>query len=350
MSPPPRPGRRPRPIIRRTALTPAQRLEVREALAMLDGTGLTLREAVRRGLSGMAAVERLEVRQVVERFMLDLVRRHPRGTTLRWYENKLAPLVAAHGDRVLDTLTRADLLALAEEAPVGASTRASYHRAARVLWRWALRQEPPLAGADITLGLPTSAPAPTTTPEILAVDDVARILAAAGVDHRPALALMFFAGVRPQEIWGQDKPPLLWRHVIVEEQLVRVPAEISKTSARVLEGLPPAVWAWLPARSPDPDRPVSRVSSQHLIRLAQLAGGFRERTASGKRTRLLRPWPYDAPRHAFASYALALTGDAGRVAHWMGHEGAPRLVYTRYAATTTRAQALRYFGLRPGQA
>lgn len=330
----------------RWALSPDNKVDAREALRLLDGTGLTLTDAARRAVAGRLAVNRVTFSHAADRFTLELVKKKSRGATVRWYENKLAPMLLAFGDQMMDSISRADILATGAAQQVTDGTRASYYRAVRAVWRWAKTQEPPMVGADITEGLPTSAGGETERPtEILTVEDTAAIMAGAG-EHRSALALMLFAGLRPQELWGQDKPPLGWRHVITAERMIRVPGEIAKTrKPRILEGLPPTVWQWLTPRAAE--QPISNSSSQWLIRVAQLAGGFSVKQDG--QHRVVRPWPHDATRHTFATYALALTGDPGRVALWLGHEGNPRMLYTHYRGLATRAQALRYFALVPAE-
>lgn len=329
---------------KRWALPPELKVDAREAARILDGTGLTLADAARRAVAGRLALHRVTFAQVADRFLLELVRRKSRGATVRWYENKLAPMLLALGDRMMDAITRADLIEAAQAQAVMDATRASYYRAVRAVWRWAKNQEPPMVGADITEGLPTSVSRDhEQVTGILTVKDTAAIFAGAG-EHRSALALMLYAGLRPQELWGIDKPPLLWKHVNPTEHIIRVPAEVAKTrKPRLLEGLPPAVWRWLEPRAPD--QPVGTASSQWLIRVAQMAAGFAVKQAG--QHRVLRPWPHDATRHSFATYALALTGDPGRVSLWLGHEGNPRMLYTHYRGLASKTEAEKYFALRP---
>ena len=201
-----------------------------------------------------------------------------------------------------------------------------------------------MVGADITEGLPTTPRrADDKVTGILSVADTLAILQGTG-RHRSALALMLFAGLRPQELWGIDKPALLWRHIDPVEHIIRVPAEVAKTrKPRILEGMPPTVWTWLTPGAPE--SPVSQISSQALIRAAQIAGGFARKKHHQRE--VLRPWPHDATRHTFATYALALTGDPGRVSLWLGHEGNPRMLYTHYRGLATKAEAEKYFALRP---
>ena len=311
---------------------------------MLDGSGLSLVDVAKRALAGRSALDRKTLATAADLFLLELVRNKARPSSVRWYENKLSALLAALGNLYLDDITRADILACVQAQGVSEATQASYCRAIRAVWRWALRQEPAMVALDVTEGLPTSTRhRENVSPGILTVADAARIMA--GADRfRSALALLLFAGIRPQEIWGVDKPPLLWRHILPEEKLIRVPAEVAKTrKPRLIEGLPPTVWVWL---QPGPaDQPVCHASSQWLIRSAQLAGGFSRK--EGGQHCVLRPWPHDATRHSFATYALALTGDPGRVSLWLGHEGNPRMLYTHYRGLATKAEAERYFAIRP---
>ncbi len=55
----------------------------------------------------------------------------------------------------------------------------------------------------------------------------------------------------------------------------------------------------------------------------------------------------DALRHTFASYAVALTSDPGRVAIWLGHEGNPTMLHRHYRGIATEADARRFFALMP---
>lgn len=329
---------------RRFSLTPAQKVDAREALRLLDGSGLTLTAVARRAIEGRLAMQRVDLTTAADRFMLKVVRSLARGATVRWYENKLSPFLEELGARMMDDLTKADLLAVVEKLDVTEATKASYYRAIRAVWRWALAHEPPLAGADITAGLrSTGRRDGAKPPGILPVADVAKILAGAG-EFRSALALMFFAGLRPQELWGMDKPPLLWKHILMDERIIRVTGEIAKTRRpRLLEGLPETVWHWLAPRGPEDQ--VTNSASQWVIRVAQKAAGY-SRSVKGQHC-VVRPWPHDATRHSFATYALALTSDPGKVALWLGHEGNPRMLYTHYRGLATKAEAEKYFALRP---
>ena len=153
-------------------------------------------------------------------------------------------------------------------------------------------------------------------------------------EWRAALALMLFAGLRVEEVAGEGKPAMTWREVDVVGKVIRVPGECAKVAgqARLLQGLPEAVWAWLGKGGRDGQR-ICPGQSLNAVRWAQ--------------ARLERPWPRNALRHTFATYAVALTGEPDRVAGWLGHESGARLLNAHYAGLARKAEAVEFFALRP---
>jgi hypothetical protein len=125
------------------AMDAAQKADARTALSLLEGTGLSLTEAAKRAIEKMRGVERVTVSVCADAFVRNLLRENARPLTVTWYENKLGRLTEEFGDREMDSVSRSDLRRWLDEQTVSESTRASYARAARALWRWAIAQEPP---------------------------------------------------------------------------------------------------------------------------------------------------------------------------------------------------------------
>lgn len=256
-----------------------------------------------------------------------------RAWTVQWFESRLRALTEAFGDREMDAVSRADFRGWVAAMEVSEGTRAGYVRAARALWRWAAAQEPPMAGASPTEGMASTAERTARTVGFLSVAEARAVMEHAG-EWRAALALMLFAGLRVEEVAGAGKPRLSWRCVDVVGKSIRVPAECAKTGrARLIEGLPDAVWAWLGA-----------------------PGGDAEAVCPGKAAsavvwakRWVERWPVNGLRHTFATHALALTGEPDRVAGWLGHEEGSRLLRAHYAGLARRAEGEAYFALRPGK-
>jgi integrase len=188
-------------------------------------------------------------------------------------------------------------------------------------------------GTDVTLGLLPRKVRSESTIHFLPTAECEKILAGAG-RYQSAIALSLFAGLRPEEIAGKGKPWLCWEHVQRKERIVHIPAEISKTRrARNLEKLPPAFWVWIESGNGEIAPGRSRQITEHC---AKLAGYGKD-----------RPWPHDALRHTFATYAVAATMDPGRVSLWMGHEGNPTTLFRHYRGITTETEAKKFWALRP---
>jgi integrase len=317
-------------------LTPEERNAAREAFRILRGSGISIVDAARRAVEGRRALEACTVAEAANRFLRTRLQ-ECRRATFDWYEERLGFLLAAFGDRQMDEVRRSDVRDWIEKLNTGATAKAANVRAARALWRWAMRHDPQLAATDPTLGIPSSTRSRNgAEPTVLDAAQGVRILAAAG-RHRSALAVMMFAGIRPEEVAGSHKPRLLWRHVNTEDRIIIVPGEVSKTGKRrPLEGLPPALWRWLTPGTPE--EPVAAVTARQIVSTAASALGWGSAA---------RPWPQDCLRHTFASHALALTADPGQVSLWLGHEGAPTLLHRHYRGLSTRAAAEAWFGLAP---
>jgi len=312
------------------ALTLTQRDDARRALDLLDGTGMSLEDAARRAIHGRSAGEKITLSDAVERFKR--TRAHLRPKTFEWYAMCLAPFQNPPlASKLCDAVSKADLRKLAESQDRSESTRAAYSRAIRACWAWMLKQDPPLAGMDPTEGLKTNPPRRVQEVEFLSVEQCAAVMA--DPYQRAAKALMLFAGIRPEEVAGRGKPPMLWGAVNLTEKHIRISGECSKTGRpRMIEGLPDAFWIWL-GQPGAAEKPIATAQGQNITRTT--------------RERLGQEWPHDALRHTFATYAMAWTANAPQVSVWLGHEGNPTMLHRHYRGLATKSQAEAFFNLRP---
>lgn len=328
------------------ALGPAERADARSALVLLAGSGLTLTEAARRALlarEGRAqALRTVPIADALRDFLAYTHARGRRMATLAYYEAQLsrfaASALAADWQRLERPALRAWLLSM----PQGATVRGMMFRCIRALYRWALRQEPPLVRGNPTEGLAPDlggAGGEQAAPGFYPVEVCEGLLREMSRETWPALAVQLFAGLRPEEVVPRlpGKAGLEWSHLLIGERMVRVPAEVAKTRrARILEDLPPALWSWIEAAPGKREGRLWPVTDQAWR--ARLVGALRR--VGAERIR-------DGLRHTFATYAVALTGDAGRVALWLGHEGRTSMLHRHYRGLATRAQAEAFFALRP---
>jgi hypothetical protein len=314
------------------ALSPAQRADARAALTLLDGTDISLEEAARRAVRGRRALKRIKLEDAIDEFVLSRLTAECRPGTVEWYEKRLSTVAAKFGDRFFDDVDRASFHQWIKEVEIGECTRKGLVRAARALWNWGMSHEPQLVAVDITVGLDGMTATNDGDAEFLTVDEVRAIMAGAG-KYRSALALMLFAAIRPEEIAGKGKPPLLWKHVRADEKIIRIPGEIAKTAKpRVIESLPDTVWRFLEPKENESAR-ICDAHSRQAIKAAQ---------AAIERAK----WPGDATRHTFGTYAFAAYQDAGKVATWMGHEGKPTMLHRHYRGLSTKAEGEKFFALK----
>lgn len=314
-------------------LSPSQRADARAAFARLAGSGISLAAAVEIALAGKRAPKPILADDAAPRFIASRLASGARPATVRWYEDVLGPWLRDNGARTLDEFARPQLLAWINERSAGA--RPGYLRAIRAFFRWAAAQEPPLVGSDPTIGMTLPRVRRDSAVHFLTVEQCRKLLDTSG-RHRAAIALSLFAGVRPDEIAGRGKDWLPWACINEAERIVSIPAAQAKTrKARHVEGLPPAVWAWLASV------PADRRGMTVGVSRSRQVGDF------GRGVLGLDRWPVDVLRHTFATYGIALTGDAGKVSHWMGHEGDSGTIHRHYRGLATKAQAEAFFGLRP---
>jgi integrase len=240
-------------------------------------------------------------------------------------------VVAGFGDRTMDDVTRGEIIAWMGKLKGAEGSRSAAGRAARALWKWALHHDPQMVSQDIAANLPMRQTTNQGDAKIFTVDQAELALRTAA-QFQSALALLLFAGIRPEEVHGRAKPPLLWSAINMAEHYIRVPADISKTGKpRIVDSLPETLWEWLTPL--DGHMPISPSRTHQIIWHC-------------KKTLGADAWSHDVTRHTFASYALAHTADPGKVAHWLGHEGVPSLLHRTYRGLATKVEAGRYFGLK----
>jgi integrase len=320
-------------------LSANDRYEARRAKQLLEGSGLSLSDAARLALeaAGKRPSNATSIEVAIDGFQKRGLEKKLREATFDFYEKKLGQFSDAFPGETLDAVTRPRIRAWIDGLPVAPSTRKGSLRAIHALYAWARSKEPPLCAANSCEGLRVEEAIDDREPVTLQAPELAAMLEAAG-PFRAAVALMAFAGIRPEEMAGQRKERLDWRHVDRKAKAIRIPGDIAKTrTPRILEKLPPCLWAWLKG-APEAG-PIAPGRAKQWIRvcLPPLLAARPD----------LKAWPHDVLRHTAASFLLALWGDAGRVSMVLGHEGKPALLFSRYRATMTKAQAKAIAEIKP---
>ena len=161
---------------------------------------------------------------------------------------------------------------------------------------------------------------------ILTPADLALVLARAPERVRLFIALGAFTGMRSSEILRLE-----WRDVNIERRFITVAAEKAKTATRRLVPIHPNLFQWLGA---------GNQRSGRMFRTQRDA----DRAISYAK-RLGVDWPNNALRHSYATYRLALTADAARVALEMGNS--PQKLMTNYRELADESEAAAWFNILP---
>ena len=145
----------------------------------------------------------------------------------------------------------------------------------------------------------------------------------------PFLAVSFFTGIRRSEALRLD-----WSAIDLHEDFVKLPGAITKTKQGRHIDLSENCKAWITpfAKESGPLLPCS----PNILRTRE-----RELRAAHR----VRPIKH-GPRHAFASYWLAMHGDIDKLCLFTGHDD-PATLFRHYAKAATKRDAERFWSIMP---
>ena len=268
------------------------------------------------------------VAEIVKRLVTEAEGNKRRDRTVKDLRLRLEQFAKTFGERQLASITREELAAWLKDPTLSARSRINYAVKASQLYNFAIRNQ--WAEYNIAASIPRPT-AEDAEPEIFTPEQAARLLEhAAEYDLLPYVAIGLFAGLRSAELLRLD-----WSAVKLAERSIIIAAGVAKKRSRRVVEINDALAAWLPSCAKRKGMVVELPDQRTLYkRLAQLA------TAAG-----LEKWPDNGLRHSCASYSLALTGDAVRVAYQLGNSA--DMIHRHYKALVTAADAKRFWELRP---
>jgi integrase len=141
------------------------------------------------------------------------------------------------------------------------------------------------------------------------------------------LAIGAFAGVREAEI-----KRLNWSEVDQRRGHIEIKSSKAKSARRRIVEIQPNLRDWL--------RPYAGMTD------AVVPVNARKKLDAIRRDAALARWPKNGLRHSFASYRLAATHDAPRVASELGHTS-PQMLYSTYRELVLPEEADRYWKIAP---
>jgi len=253
--------------------------------------------------------------------------------------SQLEPLLELIGWDVCCGAIQSEAIEQAIEARGGVDeTKANRRRMLGTFLAWAVRQ----------YGLPTNPMERVRqwrvkrgSPRFYAVEEMRRLLVAVAEREPrllPGLALRWAAGLREVEVRRLIRGGWWQEDVRATEQVVFIRPEVAKAAgpdgsgrSRMLDGLPPTVWAWLAL--PEAERPWWPANLAEVLKPCFEAAGVVPKK--------------NGFRHSFCTYAAAWYRSLETAAAVAGHTTA--VLQRHYLGHATHAQAKAYFGLTPEQ-
>lgn len=169
-------------------------------------------------------------------------------------------------------------------------------------------------------------------PHVLTPADVRELLVKSPKIWQPAIALMAFCGVRPNEIIPLEKSVMLVSDVNFAKRSITIRAEVAKTRTARVFNPPDNVWAWL---MPLKDR---KKNENIAAGSYEVWRGIKEHSG----VEVLK----DALRHSFASYGYHFLG-AEHTVEIMGHVGGFGMFAKHYKGLADKKSATEYFSIAP---
>src|SRR6266481_9261798 len=242
-------------------------------------------------------------------------------------KKRLARFSADFGERKIAGVTVEELDNWLRNLECGPKSRANFRANVGVMFSYAERRRVIDSNPVLRTAQPKLVDKP---PEIFAVDELADLLHAAlsnAPEAVPMLAIGAFAGVREAEI-----KRLNWSEVDQRRGHIEIKSSKARSARRRIVEIQPNLRDWL--------RPYAGMTG------AVVPVNARKKLDAIRKDAGLTRWPKNGLRHSFASYRLAATHDAPRVASELGHTS-PQMLYSTYRELVLPEEVQRYWKLIP---
>lgn len=302
-------------------LSDSVRHDALAAMKVLEPLGVTLLRAAKEYAMRHPATAAETFRQTCDRYLVAMSKAERRKSSIEDKQGKLARLCDGLGGLPTAGVDTLDVEQWIEARGYRNGTARAYLGAAKTILAF-------FRGENRQKHTEDKMPAFTWGPEI--VEKIMRTAEAEAPDLVAALAILFFAGIRPDEV-----KRLTWDRIDMESREIYLDGSITKT--RTLRHVPieDNLVLWLNAYRGD-------------RQVAPSAGRFRNLREKVTKAAGLDGWPTDVARHTYATALYRTTGDVNRVMSALGHFGNSEMFVNHYKGVPmTGADAKRFFEIKP---
>jgi len=302
------------------------RAEALEAMRRLEGTGVSILDAVNEYLRRHPKVAGETVRQTCDKYLAAMRAADRRPLSVYEKDLKFRALCAAMGESFTAGVDMAEIEQWAQAREVGKLTTEAYvgagrdllaffRRGGRLKARHHFDEKPPVTWSAEIVGK-LMKKAETVAPEVV-----------------PALAVLFFAGLRPHEMLR-----LGWDQVDLETGVIRLTGEETKTRTMRNVEIADNLRAWL-------------AKYRGAGRVAPEENAYRIRRVKVMEACALPGWPVDVARHTFATMHYNAHQNAATTMAQLGHFGNPQMFLKHYKGVpVTAAEAKTFWNIMPSEA
>lgn len=302
------------------SLNSKQRADAIEALSLMAGRGSLVEAA--QAFNKLNPVGKVEsVADSVAKYLETMQADGAREISIREKRQKLAKLDGAYGDRPTASIQKSDLQRLADELGYKGSNGKKYVSAWQSVLNLYHGERKAKSGGDKN-------PAVTFKPDV-----VRNLFSIAEADYPeivPVFTLLFFAGLRPDEVQR-----MTWENIDFHGRSIRVDASMSKTRDPRNVKLQDAAAAWLAKYRKrkglvSPSKSVTRRLRESVMSKAGLDS-----------------WPNDVARHTYATAHYMRHGDSAATCKELGHFGSQSTFRRHYKGLYSEYEADAFWRILP---
>ncbi len=310
---------------RTMALPQPVREDALKAMKLLEGSGVTILAAVQDYLRRHPMTVTQTVEETCDKYLAAMRVEGRRELSIYEKDLKFRALKQSLGETPIGALDDADIEVWAKAREVGKLTTEAYVGAARDLVLFYRRnnrlkprrhddEKPPVTWDTETVGK-LMKEAEKVAPEVV-----------------PALAVLFFAGLRPHEMLR-----LGWDQVDLETGVIRLTGEETKTRTMRNVEIADNLRAWLEKYTGTgrvaPEENAYRIKREKVMEACALSG-----------------WPVDVARHTFATMHYNAHQNAAATMAQLGHFGNPQMFLKHYKGVpVTAAEAKAFWKILPDE-
>jgi integrase len=257
-----------------------------------------------------------------------------RPTTVADYRYLFNRFNRSYGERMAHDIHQQDVEQWLDGNTKSLATRRIYIKFLSTLFAYALKRGymavNPLDGLERPQVL-LKAPAIFTVDQTISL--LRSVIEQSELELLTYVSIGLFAGLRPTEMIRLD-----WSNVRLDQRVVLVNADASKTSQKRFVDVSDNLLAWLAPIAKE-SGPLAPRGLRFRLRDAWRGTENYERGSIDK-------WPQDGMRHSFASYHLAHHKNAPLTSLQMGHMS-PQMLFNHYRNLVLATDAERYWNITP---